>query len=57
MANQLEEKLKDGFKNKVKNTDGYFSKVMKKMIDNLQVKIHNIHIRIENKNSEIGNMR
>jgi hypothetical protein len=57
MANQLEEKLKHGFKNKIKDQDGYFGKILKKMIDNLQINIQNIHFRIEDQSSKIGRMR
>lgn len=57
MATELEEKLKEGFKKKAGEEEGYFGKVLKKMIDNLQVKIKNIHLRIESDTEDIGKMR
>jgi hypothetical protein len=56
MAQQLEEKLKEGFKKKTKD-EGYFGKIMKKMIDNLQIKIRDVHVRIESQESKLGRMR
>ena len=45
-ANELEEKIKEGIRGKVED-NGYFEKIAKKVVDNLQVKINNIHVRFE----------
>ena len=53
MIATLEEKLK------MKGTQekGYFGKVVQRIIDNLQISIKNIHIRIESKFAPIQNLR
>jgi hypothetical protein len=53
MRDTLEEKLK------MKGTQekGYFAKVVQKIIDNLQISIKNIHVRIECELAPIQNLR
>ena len=53
MKDTLEEKLKM----KGKKEQGYFGKIVQRIIDNLQISIKNIHIRIESELSPIQNLR
>ena len=53
MKDTIEEKLK------MKGTQekGYFAKIVQRIIDNLQISIKNIHIRIESEFAPIQNLR
>jgi hypothetical protein len=49
----LEEKLKM----QGKQEKGYFGKIVQRIIDNLQISIKNIHVRIESELAPVPNLR
>ena len=53
LRDTLEEKLKmSGSQEK-----GYFAKIVQRIIDNLQISIKNIHVRIESELAPVPNLR
>ena len=54
LKDTIEEKIKMKGKNQEK---GYFAKVVQRIIDNLQITIENIHIRVESEFAPVQNLR
>ena len=56
-AKNMKDTIEQKLKMKGKQEKGYFAKIVQRIIDNLQISIKNIHIRIESEFSPIQNLR
>ena len=56
-AQTLKESIEEKIKAQGKQEKGYIAKIIQKIIDNVQISISNIHIRIESEFSPVQNLR